>query len=209
MLIGSYFTQEYALESAALSILRWSGTPTSRGCPRDRGGSCSACAPPARATSRRSRSAAARSTRENRIRMDEPTRFVTAPEQVPNTLYDKTLFFRKLDELGVEGPFTGKVLGTLNDQFTLDELQAADREHPAPEPAAAPRERAGRPGDADAGQDRTTRSAFRPSRRSPSGSSFRRRRPRPTASRTPGSSSSTTTTGRSAITRRTPPLTAR
>ena len=62
---------------------------------------------------------------ENRIRMDEPTRFVTAPEQVPNTLYDKTLFFRKLLELGVDGPFTGKVLGTLNDQFTLEELQRA------------------------------------------------------------------------------------
>ena len=57
--------------------------------------------------------------------MDEPTRFVTAPEQVPNTLYDKTLFFRKLVELGVDGPFAGKVLGTLNDQFTLEELQRA------------------------------------------------------------------------------------
>ena len=34
----------------------------------------------------------------------EPTRFVTAPELVPNTLYDKTLFFRKLNELGVDGP---------------------------------------------------------------------------------------------------------
>jgi predicted GH43/DUF377 family glycosyl hydrolase len=44
---------------------------------------------------------------------------------VPNTLYDKTLFFRKLLELGVDGPFAGKVLGTLNDQFTLDELQRA------------------------------------------------------------------------------------
>ena len=57
--------------------------------------------------------------------MDEPTRFVTAPEHVPNTLYDKTLFFRKLLELGVDGPFTGKVLGTLPDQFTLEELQRA------------------------------------------------------------------------------------
>ena len=62
---------------------------------------------------------------ECRIRMDEPTRFVTAPEQVPNTLYDKTLFFRKLLELGVDGPFAGKVLATLTDQFTLDELTAA------------------------------------------------------------------------------------
>ena len=68
--------------------------------------------------------------------MDEPTRFVTAPEQVPNTLYDKTLFFRKLLELGVDGPFTGQVLATLDDQFTLDELAASHR--------AAPCSRAGR-----------------------------------------------------------------
>jgi predicted GH43/DUF377 family glycosyl hydrolase len=57
--------------------------------------------------------------------MDEPTRFVTAPELVPNTRYDKTLFFRKLVELGIEGPFAGQVLAMLGDQFTLDELQQA------------------------------------------------------------------------------------
>ncbi len=60
-----------------------------------------------------------------RIRMDEPTRFVTAPEQVPNTLYEKNLFFRKLLELGVDSPFVGKVLATLGDQFTLEQLELA------------------------------------------------------------------------------------
>ena len=35
------------------------------------------------------------------------------------------MFFRKLLELGVDGPFVGKVLATLNDQFTLEELQRA------------------------------------------------------------------------------------
>src|SRR5262249_45029195 len=64
---------------------------------------------------------------EARIRMDEPTRFVTAPELVPNTLYDKTLFFRKLAELGIDGPSTEKVLAILSDQFTLEELQQAIR----------------------------------------------------------------------------------
>ena len=44
---------------------------------------------------------------------------------MPNTLYDKTLFFRKLVELGVDGPFVGKVLATLDDQFTLDKLERA------------------------------------------------------------------------------------
>ena len=68
---------------------------------------------------------------ECRIRMDEPTRFVTAPELVPNTLYDKTLFLRKLAELGVDGPFTGQVLATLGDQFTLEELAAGHPPGPA------------------------------------------------------------------------------
>src|SRR5207248_949380 len=62
---------------------------------------------------------------ENRIRMDESTRFVAAPDLVPNTLYDKALFSRKLVELGVEAPLTEQVLATLSDQFTLDELQHA------------------------------------------------------------------------------------
>jgi predicted GH43/DUF377 family glycosyl hydrolase len=64
---------------------------------------------------------------ECRIRMDEPTRFVTAPELVPNTLYDKKLFHRKLAELGVDGPFPGQILETLPEQFTLDALQLASR----------------------------------------------------------------------------------
>src|SRR5262249_3429887 len=57
---------------------------------------------------------------ENRIRMDEPTRFVTAPELVPNALYEKSLFHRKLTELGINGPLTDQVMGALGDYFTLD-----------------------------------------------------------------------------------------
>jgi predicted GH43/DUF377 family glycosyl hydrolase len=125
MLIGAYFTQEYALESAALFNPSMVWHVDQSGLPEG---------------SRRFL-LSLRATGEghissitfrsgtidtgNRIRMDEPTRFVTAPEQVPNTLYDKNLFFRKLLELGVDGPFVGKVLGTLNDQFTLEELQRA------------------------------------------------------------------------------------
>jgi predicted GH43/DUF377 family glycosyl hydrolase len=125
MLIGSYFTQEYALESAALfnPSMVWhsdqSGLePGSRrflvslratgeghiSSITFRGGTVDA---------------------ECRIRMDEPTRFVTAPELVPNTLYDKKLFLRKLAELGVDGPNSGQILGSLGDQFTLEELQLA------------------------------------------------------------------------------------
>src|SRR3954447_23127278 len=54
--------------------------------------------------------------------MDEPTRFVAAPELVPNALYDKALFYRKLTELGVNGPLTDQVMAVLGDHFTLDDL---------------------------------------------------------------------------------------
>jgi predicted GH43/DUF377 family glycosyl hydrolase len=60
---------------------------------------------------------------ENRIRMDEPTRFVAAPDLIPNALYDKALFYRKLSELGINGPLTDQVMAALGDHFTLDDLE--------------------------------------------------------------------------------------
>ena len=125
MLIGAYFTQEYALESAALFNPSMVWHPDQSGLEEG----ARRFVVSLRATGEGHISSiifrSGTLDADNRIRMDEPTRFVTAPEQVPNTLYDKTLFFRKLLELGVDGPFTGKVLGTLNDQFTLEELQRA------------------------------------------------------------------------------------
>ena len=127
MLIGSYFTQEYALESAALFNPSMVWHPDQSGLePGSRRFLLSL-----RATGEGHISSitfrSGTVDAECRIRMDEPTRFVTAPELVPNTLYDKRLFHRKLVELGVDGPFTGQVLATLGDQFTLDELQLAIR----------------------------------------------------------------------------------
>ncbi len=125
MLIGAFFTQEYALESAALFNPSMVWHPDQAGL----AGGSRRFLLSLRATGEGHISSitfrSGTIDDENRIRMDEPTRFVTAPEQVPNTLYDKTLFFRKLLELGVDGPFTGKVLATLNDQFTFEELQRA------------------------------------------------------------------------------------
>jgi predicted GH43/DUF377 family glycosyl hydrolase len=127
MLIGSYFTQEYALESAALFNPSMVWHPDQSGLPSGSRRFLLSL----RATGEGHISSitfrSGTVDAECRIRMDEPTRFVTAPEVVPNTLYDKTLFFRKLVELGVEGPFSGQVLSTLGDQFTLDELQQAIR----------------------------------------------------------------------------------
>jgi predicted GH43/DUF377 family glycosyl hydrolase len=127
MLIGAYFTQEYALESAALFNPSMVWHPDQSGLePGSRRFLVSL-----RATGEGHISSitfrSGTVDAESRIRMDEPTRFVTAPEFVPNTLYDRKLFHRKLSELGIDGPVTGQILGTMPDQFTLDELQVAIR----------------------------------------------------------------------------------
>ena len=44
---------------------------------------------------------------------------------MPNTLYDKNLFSRKLVELGIDGPFAEQVLATLDEQFSLEEMERA------------------------------------------------------------------------------------
>lgn len=127
LLIGAYFTQEYALESAALFNPSMVWHPDQGDLP---------------AGSRRFilglratgeghissitfRSGAIDA--ECRIRLDEPTRFVTAPEVVPSAQYEKSLFRRKLMELELLSPFAEAVLGALTDEFTLGELQAAVR----------------------------------------------------------------------------------
>ncbi len=125
MLIGAYFTQEYALESAALfnPSMVWYRDQSNLE-PGTRRFLLSL-----RATGEGHISSiifrSGTIDDKNKIRIDEPTRFVTAPEQVPNTLYDKTLFLRKLIELGIESSFSGKVLATLGEQFTFEELQRA------------------------------------------------------------------------------------
>jgi predicted GH43/DUF377 family glycosyl hydrolase/serine/threonine protein kinase len=123
MLIGASFTQEYALESAALSNPSMVWHPDQSGLePGSRRFIVSL-----RATGEGHISSIAFRSgtvdAECRVRMDEPTRFVTAPELVLNKLYDKKLFHRELMELGIDGPNTGQLLGMLGDQFTFDELE--------------------------------------------------------------------------------------
>jgi predicted GH43/DUF377 family glycosyl hydrolase len=62
------------------------------------------------------------------ISIHTPTRFCVEPAQVPNASYDKALFARKLDELGLAGEYASQVLGRLGDAFTLDELFASIRQ---------------------------------------------------------------------------------
>ena len=123
LLIGAYFTQEYALESAALFNPSMIWHPDQSGLPDGSGRFILSL----RATGEGHISSVTFRSgvidAENRIRMDEPTRYVVAPDLVPNALFEKTLFHRKLAELGINGPLTETVLAALDDRFTLDGLE--------------------------------------------------------------------------------------
>jgi predicted GH43/DUF377 family glycosyl hydrolase len=124
-LIGAYFTQEYALESAALFNPSIVWHPDQAGVP---------------AGSRRF-ILSLRAVGEGHISsvgfrsgtvdaagvvaIDPPTGFVTAPAVVANARYDKELFLRKLVELGVIDHLIDMVFGGLDDRFTLGDLMAA------------------------------------------------------------------------------------
>jgi len=123
LLLGAYFTHEYALEAAALFNPSVVPHPDQ-----------SALPPGAlrfilslRATGEGHISSVTFRTGfvdvQNQISINTPTRFLAEPRQVPNASYEKALFERKLYELGLAGPFTRRVLGELPDSFTLSDLQ--------------------------------------------------------------------------------------
>jgi predicted GH43/DUF377 family glycosyl hydrolase len=125
MLLGAYFTQEYALESAALFNPSIVWHPDQSGLPE---GSKRFILSLRAVGEGHISSITFRSgviDADNGIHLDRPTRFVTAPEPVPNAEYDKSLFARKLIELGVGDGFAELILLTLEDYFTLDELYQA------------------------------------------------------------------------------------
>ena len=61
------------------------------------------------------------------ITIHPPTRYCLEPAQVPSASYEKNLFARKLEELGLVGIFTRQVLEPLGEAFTLEELRAGIR----------------------------------------------------------------------------------
>jgi predicted GH43/DUF377 family glycosyl hydrolase len=127
LLIGSYFLAEYALESAALFNPSIVPDPDQSDLP-----------PGAlhfvlslRATGEGHVSSITFRSGvvygDGRIELVPPKGLLTEPRQIPNQQYEKALFRRKLSELGLEGEFTGHIMETLRDSFTLEELRASLR----------------------------------------------------------------------------------
>jgi predicted GH43/DUF377 family glycosyl hydrolase len=123
LLIGSYFTLEYALESAALFNPSLVWHPDQSGLPEGSKRFILSL----RATGEGHLSSitfrSGTIDKDNQIRIDEPTRFVTAPEAVPSTRYEKAIFQRKLAELDLANSFTNEVFAELGEHFHLEELE--------------------------------------------------------------------------------------
>jgi predicted GH43/DUF377 family glycosyl hydrolase len=122
LLIGAYFTHEYSLEAAALFNPSIIAHPDQSGLPAG----VLRFILSLRATGEGHISSITFRTgtidAEGKIAVDVPSRFVTAPEHIPPISYDKTIFWRQLQELGVADNIAETILKTLHDGFTVDEL---------------------------------------------------------------------------------------
>jgi predicted GH43/DUF377 family glycosyl hydrolase len=123
LLLGAYFTHEYALEAAALFNPSIVPHPDQSNLPEG----ALRFILSLRATGEGHISSVTFRTGiidpNNQVSINPPTRFLTEPRQVPNASYEKPLFERKLYELGLTSPFSRRLMDDLRDTFTLAELQ--------------------------------------------------------------------------------------
>ena len=125
LLIGSYFLAEYSLESAALFNPSIVPHPDQTGLPTG----ALRFILSLRATGEGHISSITFRTGiihpDQRIEVLRPSGFLTEPRQIPNPVYEKPLFARKLAELGLTGEFTRRVMNKLGESFSLEELRAS------------------------------------------------------------------------------------
>jgi predicted GH43/DUF377 family glycosyl hydrolase len=125
LLLGAYFSHEYSLEAAALFNPSIVPHPDQSDLPK---GSLRFILS-LRATGEGHISSITFRTgildAANNITINTPTRYCLEPEQVPSESYEKEIFGRKLQELGLVGDFTRQVLAELANPFTLDQLHAS------------------------------------------------------------------------------------
>src|SRR3954447_2163809 len=123
LLLGAHFTNEYSLEAAALFNPSIVPHPDQSDLPP---GSLRFILS-LRATGEGHISSITFRTgfidRDDQITINAATRYCLEPVQVPNEAYEKPLFHRKLQELGLAGEFTTQVLDGLGQSFALDELK--------------------------------------------------------------------------------------
>jgi predicted GH43/DUF377 family glycosyl hydrolase len=125
LLIGSYFLAEYSLEAAALFNPSIVPHPDQSGLPTG----ALRFVLSLRATGEGHISSITFRTGiihpDHRIEVCTPTGFLTEPRQIPNPVYEKGLFERKLVELGLKGEITHLVMNRLGASFTLEELRVS------------------------------------------------------------------------------------
>ena len=125
LLIGSYFLAEYSLESAALFNPSIVPHPDQSELPSG----ALRFILSLRATGEGHISSITFRTGiihpDHRIEVLTPTGFLTEPRQIPNPLYEKGPFARKLIELGLTREFTRRVMNKLGNSFALEELRAS------------------------------------------------------------------------------------
>jgi len=125
LLIGAYFLAEYSLESAALFNPSIVPHPDQRDLPAG----AMRFVLSLRATGEGHISSitfrAGVIHSDLRIEILPATGFLTEPRQVPNPVYEKPLFGRKLAELGLACAFTRRIMGRLGESFALEELRAS------------------------------------------------------------------------------------
>lgn len=125
LLIGSYFMAEYSLESAALFNPSIVAHPDQKDVPEG----ALRFVVSLRATGEGHVSSV--TFREGiilptlAIEMLPTNGYLTEPHQIPNPVYEKTLFRNKLGELGLVSEFTEVVLSKLGDHFVLEDLRSA------------------------------------------------------------------------------------
>jgi predicted GH43/DUF377 family glycosyl hydrolase len=139
LLIGSYFTSEYSLESAALFNPCLIPHPDQSNKAEDSVRVILSL----RATGEGHISSITFRSgivdRDAQIRLDSASRYVTEPRPIPSTTYERELFLRKLTELSLNTRFARLVVDSLGENFTLDQLRSAveTRKRYDPDPEAS------------------------------------------------------------------------
>ncbi len=123
LLIGSYFLFEYSIESAGLFNPSILPHPDQSGLPA---GTLRFLLSLRSTGEGHISSISFRSgviDAHNKISVDPGSRFLTEPELIENPSYDKSLFRRKIAEMGLAGEWANRVMDRLGDSFALADLR--------------------------------------------------------------------------------------